>query len=310
MAGAKQVPPLVSIGLPVYNGEAFIAEAIETLLAQSFQDMELIVSDNASTDSTGDVVRGLAARDSRIRYVRQPRNLGAAANFNAAFAESTGRYFKWAAHDDYVAGEFLQQCVDVLNADEQVVLVYANALDVDHEGAEIGPVYDTETDLRGDAGDVVERYHHFVLENHSCISIFGLIRRDVLERTPLIDKYVGSDRVLLAELALHGKLIKLPGFMMFHREYEGRSTRTEPDLQERIGWFDPDKAGSKTFPHWRLLRAYSSAVFRTGIDARTAVRCHAVILRWIRWGNWRLLWSDLTYYPRQGRPCACPADAE
>lgn len=292
--------PLVSIGLPVYNGEAFIAEAIETLLSQSFEDFEIIVSDNASTDATGAVVRKFVERDSRVRYVRQESNLGAAANFNVAFAESRGRYFKWAAHDDYVSDNFLQCCVDVLEADARVVLVYAKALDVNQDGTEIGPVYDTQTDLCGDADDIVERYHHFILDNHSCISIFGLIRRSVLERTPLIDRYVGSDRVLLAELALHGKLIRLPDFMMYHREHEGRSTRAEPDLQERIGWFDPAKEGCKTYPHWRLLRAYSAAVLRAGVGAATALRCQIEILRWIRWGNWRLLLSDLTYYSRHG----------
>lgn len=291
-------PPQVSIGLPVYNGEAFIAEAIETLLSQTFQDIEILVSDNASTDDTADVVRHFVDRDARVRYIRQASNLGAAANFNAAFAESRGRYFKWAAHDDYVTDDFIQRCVEVLDADERVVLVYANALDVDRHGRQIGPVYDTATDMCGDAEDSVERFHHFVLENHSCISIFGLIRRDILARTPLIDRYVGSDRVLLAELALHGQLVKLPEFMMYHREYEGRSTRTRPDLQDRIGWFDPERAGRRTFPHWRLLRAYAAAAFRAGIDMRTVLRCHVEILRWIRWGNWRLLGSDLTYYLR------------
>ena len=214
--------PLVSIGLPVYNGAAFIGEAIESLLAQSFTDFEIIVTDNASTDQTPEVVADYMRRDARIRYIAHPVNIGAAANFNSAFAESRGRFFKWAAHDDYVTATFLERCVEVLEAQPDTVLVYTNAMDVDSDGHELGPLYDSQTDLWGDAEDPVRRFHRFMLENHSCIAIFGLIRRDVLAGTPLIDRYVGSDRVLLAELALHGKLIKLPEFLLQHREYAGR----------------------------------------------------------------------------------------
>lgn len=92
--------PVVSIGMPVYNGEKFIREALDSLLAQTFTDFELIISDNASTDATESICRDYAEEDSRIRYIRQQENLGALPNFQFVLNEAFGEYFMWAACDD------------------------------------------------------------------------------------------------------------------------------------------------------------------------------------------------------------------
>ena len=99
--------PRVSIGLPVLNGEKYVAEALDAILAQSFLDFELIISDNASTDATPDICADYARRDARIRLHRHPSNLGAAPNFNFVFQRSRGEYFKWAAHDDQISSDFI-----------------------------------------------------------------------------------------------------------------------------------------------------------------------------------------------------------
>lgn len=93
-------PPAVSIGMPVYNGEKYIREALDSLLGQSHADFELIISDNASTDETESICQQYAAQDSRIRYVRQPVNLGALANFAFVLDKARGGRFMWAAADD------------------------------------------------------------------------------------------------------------------------------------------------------------------------------------------------------------------
>jgi glycosyltransferase involved in cell wall biosynthesis len=92
--------PVVSIGMPVFNGEKFIRQALDSLLAQTFTDFELIISDNASTDATGSICRIYAEQDSRIRYIRQQENLGALSNFQFVLNEARGEYFMWAACDD------------------------------------------------------------------------------------------------------------------------------------------------------------------------------------------------------------------
>ena len=99
--------PRLSVGLPVYNGETYIGQSIESLLGQSYEDFELIISDNASTDSTADICRHYGKQDPRIRYVRQPRNIGLSPNHNFVVQQARGEYFKWAAADDLCAPTFL-----------------------------------------------------------------------------------------------------------------------------------------------------------------------------------------------------------
>src|SRR6201994_1650338 len=116
--------PRLTIGLPVYNGEKYVAEAIEALLGQTFEDFELIISDNASTDGTAGICRRFGKQDSRIRYVRQPRNIGIAPNHNFVVHEARGELVKWASHDDLYARDMMERCVQALDDDPQVVLAH------------------------------------------------------------------------------------------------------------------------------------------------------------------------------------------
>lgn len=102
------VVPKVSIGMPVFNGAQFIQNALDSLLSQTFTDFELIISDNASTDETENICRKYAEQDSRIRYVRQPRNMGATFNFKFVLDEARGEYFLWAACDDVRSPDFIE----------------------------------------------------------------------------------------------------------------------------------------------------------------------------------------------------------
>ena len=111
-----QIPaqPLVSIGLFVYNGERFIEDALHSILGQTFTDFELIISDNASTDQTGEIAHSYALRDKRIRYYRNEKNMGAGWNVRRVYELATGKYFKQAAVDDLLESDFLRQCVEIL----------------------------------------------------------------------------------------------------------------------------------------------------------------------------------------------------
>src|SRR3989304_6465989 len=116
--------PLVSVGLPVFNGNKYIEQAIDSILAQTYQNFELIISDNASNDRTQEICQAFVARDKRIKYFRNDKNLGAAPNFNNVFNLSSGKYFKWAAYDDLLAPDFLSRCIDVLESMPDVVLCF------------------------------------------------------------------------------------------------------------------------------------------------------------------------------------------
>jgi glycosyltransferase involved in cell wall biosynthesis len=129
--------PRVSIGLPVYNGEKYLAQAIQSALGQTYTDFELIISDNASTDGTQAICEQFAARDQRIQYHRLSENKGAALNFNHVFSLAKGEYFCWLAHDDKLAPDFLQEFVQVLESHPDTVLTYSNVLIIDENDAPI-----------------------------------------------------------------------------------------------------------------------------------------------------------------------------
>ena len=117
--------PLVTVGMPVRNGQSVIEEALESVLNQTMTDFELVIADNASTDETESICRKYVRSDSRVRYHRHDRNLGAAQNFNFTFAQCRGPYFKWMAHDDIIAPTYLERCLKCFeHGPESLVLVY------------------------------------------------------------------------------------------------------------------------------------------------------------------------------------------
>src|SRR5262245_56581544 len=120
----KRAIPLVGIGLPVYNGERFLRQTLDSILAQTFKEFELIISDNSSTDKTEEICLEYSRRDARIRYIRQEINLGASRNYNLVFEMTAGKYFRWAAADDLFSADSLEICVATLEKYPEAVLCY------------------------------------------------------------------------------------------------------------------------------------------------------------------------------------------
>ncbi len=281
--------PRVTIGLPVYNGEALLETALESLLGQTLGDFELIIADNASTDATPEICRRYAERDSRIRYLGADHNLGAAANFNRIVPLARGEYFKWAAHDDCCAPRFLQTCVEVLDADPAIVLATTRTRRIDETGHPLD-VYDF--DLNCDGADPARRFAS-ILRGHKCYEIFGLIRTEVLRHTDLIGGYAHGDGVLLADLALRGRLHESPEPLFLARSHESQSMAMVLDYHAYTSWFDPTKAGRLVFPCWRILREYLRIVGRAPITTRQRIACYRHLATWcVAWR--RRLRGDLT----------------
>jgi len=281
--------PRVCLGLPVYNGERFLEEALQCALAQTLDDFELIVSDNASTDRSAEIVRDYASRDPRIQVHCAPENRGAAWNFNRAFALSRAAYFKWMAHDDRFAPTFLERCVEVLDSDPSVVLAYPSACQIDENGARLGPV---RFELHGESDAPHHRFRYQICIDHWCFHVFGVIRADALRRTRLIDRYVASDRVLLSHLALMGRIHEVPEELFFQRQHDSRSTAAHPSLDGRSAWFDPSRHDSLVFPSWRLGSEYFLSVLRSPLSLRERALCHLQLVRWLKY-YWRDLGEDL-----------------
>jgi glycosyltransferase involved in cell wall biosynthesis len=270
--------PRVSIGLPVYNGGDFLAGAVDSLLSQTFEDFELIISDNASSDATESICRERAARDARVRYLRNPRNLGATRNFNRVVELARAPYFKWAAHDDQHEPEYLARCVEVLDRDRGVVLAHARSRDIDGRGRSIPT--DTD-DVDASSPLAALRFHRLADLHHSCVALFGVMRADALRATPLHGDYAGCDRVLLSEIGLMGRFHHAPETLFVHRQHERRSTQQHDDPRTRGQWFDPAQAGRLSPTFVRMLEGYRSAIRRARISVVDKWLCHAVLLAWM-----------------------------
>jgi glycosyltransferase involved in cell wall biosynthesis len=181
-------PPLVSLGLPVYNGANFLAEALDSILAQTYRNWELIISDNGSSDATPRICAAYAARDGRIRYYRHPVNMGASRNFNFTFEVSRGPLFRWTAHDDVCAPDLLERCVAGLLAHPEAVLCHPRTRVIGPAGETL---FDYTVRMRTDSPRVQERYRDLICVDHACFAVFGVMRSHLLRRTPLLGAFVG-----------------------------------------------------------------------------------------------------------------------
>jgi glycosyltransferase involved in cell wall biosynthesis len=283
--------PRVSIGMPVYNGERFLEEALDSLLAQTFEDFELIVSDNASTDGTPEICTAYAAQDSRIRHYRNEQHLGAAENYNRVFGLSTGEYFKWAAHDDLCAPEYLERCVEVLDRKPLVVLCYPKTVIIDEHGRNVED-YSDGLDLRAPRPhERFAQYHNRFRTTGKCNAVFGVIRASTLRLTPLVGSYVSSDKILLGELALRGEFYEIPEHLFFRRDHPQTSVRANP-FKERSAWFDPANKGKLQSPRWRWFFGHLSSIRRVRMGFREKILCYMQMGRWVLW-NWRTLMNEL-----------------
>jgi glycosyltransferase involved in cell wall biosynthesis len=245
--------PKVSIGLPVYNGAKYLPSAIHSLLTQTFEDFELIISDNASTDGTAEICQWYAKRDSRIRYHREEKNRGAAWNFTRTFELARGEYFKWQAHDDLCETTFLEKCVAVLDADPSVVLCHTRSAVIDclgnlapedpaswrrtGEGVILPPVGDALTVRELDAATPAVRYAGVLLKTIWCFEMFGVVRRSVMQQTGKLRAYRAAEKVFLAELSLRGRFHEVPEVLFLSRRHADQFSLMATTAQHQ--WVKP-----------------------------------------------------------------------
>ena len=276
-------PPRVTIGLPVYNGERFLERAIRSVLSQSLRDLELVIADNASSDGTERIARAAAAADPRVRYIRHPRNLGAAPNYNHTLAAARAPYFKWLAHDDAIEPSFLEQAVAALEAAPGAPLCQAQVRFIDAEDRPIA-VHDGLGDGTG-AARPSARFAAMVLRSHPCTAVFGLFRTEVLRTSLQHASFHGADRALLAQLALRGPFLRLDAPLVLVREHEGRYTRKVADAEQRRLWHDTSARRHSRLPTLRLYREYWGMALSERLPAAERLRAMAILLAW--WGvNW------------------------
>jgi glycosyltransferase involved in cell wall biosynthesis len=267
----------VSVGLPVYNGENFLAEAISSILGQSFGDLRLVISDNCSTDGTQDICRDFANRDDRIEYHRQDTNIGGAPNYNFVFQPKGSEYFKWAAHDDVLLPNFLEETVRLLDEEPGAVIAHGRTEQIDETGCVTGD-FDLNPSLR--AASPSERLWRIMWAEYFA-EVFALMRSDAIARTKLHGGYPGSDRNFMAEMLLLGNVTYSGDVLFRRRDHPGTYVRTKTSARDRQAWFDPSVRfglppfAMRTYYYWTAIRA-------ADIPGSERSACYGYLARWAR----------------------------
>ncbi len=248
-------PPLVSIGVPVRNGAAFLTDALELIRQQTYRNLEIVISDNDSTDGTPEILTRFAASDIRVRLHRQNQTLTALENFRYVFEHSQGKYFMWAACDDRRSLDYVQRLVERLERDEGASLAFSDV-------AEVGSVTDYSQapalsyPFETRAGEsVVSRLRRYTRMN--CLHTYGLIRSSALRPYNWIDIDSGPDIPLLVHLAVVGEFVRADGGFFYYYVPQQAKTREERAVTNNL-------REAERFPEVRLAWACAQTAHRTG----------------------------------------------
>jgi glycosyltransferase involved in cell wall biosynthesis len=223
---------LVSIGVPVYNGEKYIRWTLESLLAQSYENFELNISDNASTDGTEEICRSYLAKDNRVRYHRNPQNVGLIGNWRRVLQLASGEYFIWAACDDCWSINYIETLLECLLTYPNAILAAGKTLYIDGDG----------NPRNTDPDDAPVRYKanlgiaKQLLQQHAAGWLHGLYRKNALLRlapTFFTGDPWGADIVFLLEVCLRSEVVGSDNAIMYKRVAGGKGPRTP---REQVHW--------------------------------------------------------------------------
>ncbi len=275
--------PKVSIGLPVRNGQRYLKESFESILGQTFIDFEIVVCDNASTDRTAEIALSLAARDRRVRYFRNPQNIGANRNYNLTMKLASGVYFKLGADDDVLEPTYIERMVAILDSDPTISVAHSRIRYIDHAGAPLS--YDPVTRRLTDGtrriaieppddnyavdDDPVQRFHAVLRQTVTCHFALGLLRMSVLRRSAGFGAAYTADRAFLAEMALYGKFAETAEILFNKREHNENSRSLSP---EQKSVFAGSRATWNRSEHIHLLRV----IWSSPLGAWDKMRCLAI----------------------------------
>ena len=287
--------PKVSIGLPVYNGEDYLAAALNSIAQQDFEDYELIISDNASTDSTEAICHDHVAKDPRIQYYRNETNIGASGNYNRVFELARGPFFKWASHDDECHPSLVRRCLEVFEqSPPTTVLVFTKAEIIDESGQ---VKFFSPDSISSASRQPFKRLAKVLWSSAYAHSLWGLIRSDALRKTRLMG-CLEADHVLLAELALLGSSFEIPEPLYRMRRHSKCATEINRSARELLAWHDPKRANDRVFlPHWdRVNLEYLKSIRHVPLSFSDRLMCYGTLPTVSYWRR-LLRWSG----PLRGR---------
>jgi glycosyltransferase involved in cell wall biosynthesis len=267
--------PLVTIGLPVFNASRYLTECLTALVGQTYRNIHIVISDNASTDDTVAICEEYAARDARIAIVRTDRNRGAGWNHRRVLQLAKGTYFRWQGADDIIAPTFVAACVAALELNPQAVLAYPLTTIIDDGGVVVGKTSDR---LPLGAPDPRVRFAALLSPwsiTHS--PFYGVMRLSATVTLPKYGAFLAADRTFLAELALRGSFVQVEEFLMFRRYHVKHVTQTDKSEREHA---DPESAHKFRPREFRVLREHLAAAWRAPASPIRKLRYFASVGTW------------------------------
>lgn len=247
--------PLVSIGIPIYNEEVFLEQALASLLTQDYPNIEFILADNASTDATPDICKRAAEADSRIRLLHADTNLGSATNFARCLEAARGELFMWAAGHDLWSSNMVSQCAAALQSHPSAVIAVPESCWIDAQSMPFGD-YASLLDTRG----MEPLARLFTLLWANMHPIYGLMRTATLRATGPMPNYSGSDLVLLTRMILAGNCVPAGKALWSRRQIRPPETMQDRQKRYRNSQF---KLGKSLFPLVRLAGEVLRTVWKS-----------------------------------------------
>lgn len=273
--------PIASLGLPVYNGEKYIAKTLDAILQQTFTRFEVIISDNASSDATRMICEEYANNDNRIQYIRHTTNRGAAANYNFVFSQAKGHYFKWCPHDDILAKNYLELCIKALEVQPEAVGAITDVSFIDGDGSKIE---DVPLPIHESHQSALTRFSEALDARMDWLLFFGLFNRDLVARTGLHGNYIRSDNVFVSEMLLMGPIIHVPNSGLHFRRHNSSFTDSVLSSQDdAIAWMDPNLRGTRTLKESRYYFETVKVILRSNISLGEKLVC----LQWTLSAAWK-----------------------
>ena len=265
-----ELPPLASIGLPVYNGDDYLEEALESLVKQTYSNKEIIISDNGSTDGTQEICEQFASKYPFVKYHRYNENRGVAWNRNNAFHLTRGHYFLWFSHDDVLHPEYLEKCIKELEARNDTTIVYSQIRVIGPSGEDLHYDESCLTDL--DIDDVVERFKHCLNpQAYNQSTIYGVMEKATMLATPLHGDYIAADRCLVAQLSLLGKMHQIPEYLFYRRKHPANINSSLDDMAV----YQPGVKVSYVYPEWKVI----SVQVRTALSYEGSINTKIALLK-------------------------------
>lgn len=269
--------PRLIIALAVYNGEKYVAQAIESILTQTFTDFRLLIGDNASTDGTSEICQKYAEQDSRITYHRHAENIGASANHNFLFQPGDAPYFKWAAHDDVLKPEYLEKCIELLDRNPSMAIAHSLSVEIDENGKQL-KTYDCELRLNGSLPQT--RFRNILWTNYFN-EVFGVMRNKLIQNTNLYGSYVGADRNFTAEMILQGDVGYVEEYLFLRRHHAEAFTTKLLDDAARLEWFDPQAKTPTFLASYVKFRQYFISITALSLSISEKLACLKLLLEWV-----------------------------